>query len=123
MTLLVREYTYNNFLRKLASECILIEMSGRVGQIKVKAPVGLRALGSATSCTYRYRPTVGTLNEYGTVHRQRTAVVGPVAVGKAYSTKFHNALATGCYSYCFALADAAMLTTHTQNHAQPAVHS
>jgi hypothetical protein len=39
MTLLVREYTYNNFLRKLASECILIEMSGRVGQIKVKAPV------------------------------------------------------------------------------------
>ena len=33
MTLLVREYTYNNFLRKLASECILIEMSGRVGQI------------------------------------------------------------------------------------------
>lgn len=39
MTLLVREYTYNNFLRKLASECILIEMSGRVGQLKVKAPL------------------------------------------------------------------------------------
>eukprot|EP01047_Picozoa_sp_COSAG01_P115737 COSAG01_NODE_44397_length_418_cov_3.456250_2_plen_57_part_00 len=37
MTLLVREYTYNNFLRKLASERILIEMSGRVAQIKVNA--------------------------------------------------------------------------------------
>jgi hypothetical protein len=41
MTLLVREYTYNNFLRKLVSERILIEMSGRVGQIKVKAPYTL----------------------------------------------------------------------------------
>ena len=41
MTLLVREYTYNNFLRKLASEGILIGMSGRVGQIKVKAPAAV----------------------------------------------------------------------------------
>jgi hypothetical protein len=58
MTLLVREYTYNNFLRKLASECILIEMSGRVGQIKVKAPWPFCYGPQLYSCRNSYGNTV-----------------------------------------------------------------
>jgi hypothetical protein len=88
MTLLVREYTYNNFLRKLVSERILIEMSGRVGQIKVKAPRAMHPCSMHTTIPPYHHTTIDSTTEHRTQaaggHRE-AAEDGDDAVGGEYT--------------------------------------